>query len=70
MGKGTKKKMTADYLQERAKRGDRKASERALARVPATEPEPLDRVDTKPSRRMRTGGGRPTTRKTKATDRP
>jgi hypothetical protein len=37
--------MAADYLQERAKRGDRKAFERALSRVPATEPEPLDRID-------------------------
>ena len=37
--------MAADYLQERAKRGDRKAFERVLSRVPATEPEPLDRID-------------------------
>jgi predicted RNase H-like HicB family nuclease len=37
--------MAADYLQERAKRGDRKAFERVLARVHAEEPEPLDRID-------------------------
>ena len=61
--------MAADYLQERAKRGDRKAFQRALARVPAADPGPLDRVDTKPSRRTRTGVRRRTTRKTKATDR-
>jgi hypothetical protein len=37
--------MAADYLQERAKRGDRKAFERVLARVPDAEPEPLDRIE-------------------------
>lgn len=57
MGKGTKKKFFDELLasvqeggsilrcQERAKRGDRKAFERVLARVPAAEPEPLDRMD-------------------------
>ena len=64
MGKGAKKKFFDELLasvreggailhrNECAKRGDRKAFERALARVPAAEPEPLDRVDTKPLRRM------------------
>ena len=37
--------MAADYLQDRAKRGDRKAFERVLSRVPAAEPEPLDRIE-------------------------
>jgi hypothetical protein len=73
--------MAADYLQERAKRGDRKAFERVLARVPAAEPEPLDLIDVrtdknsprakrpKPPRRLPAGAGRRTTRKAKATDR-
>ena len=73
--------MAADYLQERAKRGDRKAFERVLARVPAAEPEPLDRIDARadknsprakrpnPPRRMPAGGGRRTARKAKASAR-
>lgn len=45
--------MTADYLQERAKRGTRKKFEAVLAKVPDTEPEAIDRL---PSRRLeRTG---------------
>jgi hypothetical protein len=37
--------MTADYLEERARRGDRGRFEHVLARVPDTEPEPTDRRD-------------------------
>lgn len=37
--------MNTGILQERAKRGDRKAFEKALSRVPDTESEPLDRID-------------------------
>jgi len=45
--------MTADYLQERAKRGTRKKFEAVLAKVPDTEPEAIDRL---PNRRPeRTG---------------
>ena len=87
MGKRTKKKFFDELLasvreggallrcQERAKRGDRKAFERALARVPATEPEPLDRIDArtrtprarrpKPFPKRPAEGGRQPTRKAK-----
>jgi hypothetical protein len=87
MGKGTKKKFFDELLasvreggailrrQERAKRGDRKAFERVLARVPAAESEPLDRIDAradtnrarakrpKPLRKMLAGGGSPSARR-------
>jgi hypothetical protein len=36
--------MTDDYLRERAQRGNRAAFERVMAKIPATEPEPVDRI--------------------------
>lgn len=36
--------MTAEHLQERARRGDRGRFERAMARVPDVEPEDQDRL--------------------------
>jgi len=45
--------MTADYLQERAKRGTRKKFEAVLAKVPDTEPEAIDRL---PIRRLKRTG--------------
>ena len=45
--------MTADYLQERAKRGTRKKFEAVLAKVPDTEPEAIDRL---PNRRPERAG--------------
>jgi hypothetical protein len=36
--------MTSDYLEERAKRGNREAFDAALADVPAVEPEPYDKL--------------------------
>ena len=36
--------MTADYLEDRARRGDRGRFERILARVPDVEPDPADRA--------------------------
>lgn len=41
--------MTAEYLQERAKRGSRKKFEAVLAKVPDREPEVFDRL---PNRRL------------------
>ena len=41
--------MTAEYLQERAKRGSRKKFEAVLAKVPDREPETFDRL---PKRRL------------------
>lgn len=88
MGKGAKKKFFDELLasvreggailrrRERAKRGDRKAFEKVLARVPAAEPEPLDRIDARARKntprakrrkplRKPAEGGRQTTRKAK-----
>lgn len=45
--------MTAEYLQERAKRGTRKKFEVVLAKVPDTEPEAIDRL---PVRRLERAG--------------
>jgi len=36
--------LTVDYLKERAKRGDRKAFEELLEKVPDTEPEEFDKL--------------------------
>lgn len=36
--------MTVDWLEERARRGDRERFERALAKVPDVEPEEADRL--------------------------
>jgi hypothetical protein len=36
--------MTEEYLEERARRGDRRKYERALAKVAKTKPEPHDRL--------------------------
>ena len=36
--------MTLDYLEARARRGNREAFERAMAKVPDVEPEPVDRL--------------------------
>lgn len=36
--------LTEEYLDERARRGDRERFERALAKVPDREPEPPDRL--------------------------
>lgn len=37
--------LTVDYLKERAKKGSREEFEKILARVPAVEPDPWDRLD-------------------------
>ena len=36
--------MTEDYLEQRAQRGNRTKFERALKRVPSSEPEPFDKL--------------------------
>jgi hypothetical protein len=36
--------MTEDYLEERAKRGNRKKFKRAMAKVPKVQPEVYDRL--------------------------
>lgn len=36
--------MTEEYLEERAKRGDKRAFERVLAKVPDVEPEEYDKL--------------------------
>lgn len=36
--------MTAEYLEERAQRGSRKAFKAAMAKIPDAEPEPKDRL--------------------------
>ena len=46
--------MTVEYLQERAKRADRKRFEAVLAKVPNREPEAVDRLPNKrPERTLR-----------------
>jgi len=40
--------MTAEYLEQRAQRGDRARFERALARVPDVEADPEDRAPSTP----------------------
>lgn len=37
--------ISVDYLKERAKEGSREEFERILAKVPAVEPDPWDRMD-------------------------
>ena len=37
--------ISVDYLKERAKKGSREEFERILAKVPAVEPDPWDRMD-------------------------
>ena len=37
--------MTVEYLEERARRGDRSRFERVLSKVPDAEPDPNDRLD-------------------------
>jgi hypothetical protein len=37
--------MTVEYLEERARRGDRSRFERVLSRIPDAEPDPNDRLD-------------------------
>jgi hypothetical protein len=37
--------MTVEYLEERARRGDRSRLERVLSRIPDAEPDPNDRLD-------------------------
>jgi hypothetical protein len=37
--------MTVEYLEERARRGDRSRFERVFSRIPGAEPDPTDRLD-------------------------
>jgi HicB family len=45
--------MTVEYLQERAKRGNRKRFEAVLAKVPDRDPEALDRLPDRRGERIR-----------------
>ena len=49
--------LTEDYLEARARRGDRKKFEAVLAKVPDVEPDPWDRWDdTEPGKRIEHSG--------------
>ncbi len=46
LGVQSDSEMTEEYLEERARRGNREKYEAALAQVPDVEPEPYDRKNT------------------------